>query len=442
VIVWIVIILTIGVNALYVAAEFGAVSVRTSKIQQQAEQGGALAKRLLPFLRDPQALDRYIAACQIGITLSSLILGAYGQATLARQLAPHLERMGRMQEVAAASSSAVVVLLLLTIFQMVLGELIPKSVALQFPSRAATLTVIPMQWSLHLFYWFIKVLNGSGAFLLRLIGFEASGHRHIHSAEELEYLITESRKGGVLDPAEHRRLGRALRLGVVRADEILVPRVHVEAIDVETPPDEALATIIASPYTRLPVYQDTIDDVIGVVHTKDVARLAASGSGSIDLRAALRPALIIPGSLTADQLLVRMREERRQFAVVLDEYGGTAGIVTIEDVLELVIGDVADEFKPADPRAERLPDGRVRLPGLLPLLEMESLVGVRWEEQEAHTVGGRVIEELGRLPVLGERLAIEGVEVEVERVGRTAVRSILVTPVDRRDASRPDEGAS
>jgi putative hemolysin len=442
VIVWIVIILTVGVNALYVAAEFGAVSVRASRVQQQAEQGSNLAKRLLPFLRDPQALDRYIAACQIGITLSSLILGAYGQATLSRQLAPLFERVGGLQEVAAASTAAVVVLLGLTIFQMVLGELVPKSVALQFPSRVALWTVIPMQWSLRLFHWFIRILNGSGAFLLRIFGFEPSGHRHIHSAEELEYLITESRKGGVLDPAEHRRLGRALRLGVVRADEILVPRVHVEAIDVETPPDEALAAIMASPYTRLPVYQETIDDVIGVVHTKDVARLAAAGGGLIDLRAALRPALVVPGSLTADRILVRMREERRQFAVVLDEYGGTAGIVTIEDVLELVIGDVADEFKPADPRIERLADGRVRVPGILPVNELESLTGIQWEDGDAHTVGGRVIEELGRLPAAGEKVEVEGVEVEVERVGRTAVVSVVVSPGDRRLSTRGEEEAT
>jgi putative hemolysin len=441
VIVWIVVILTVGVNALYVAAEFAAVSVRTSRIQQQAEQGSKLARRLLPFLRSPQALDRYIAACQIGITISSLVLGAYGQATLAAQLAPVFERLGGLQEVAAASTAAIIVLFGLTIFQMVLGELVPKSVALQFPSRVAMWTVIPMQWSLRLFHWFIQLLNGSGAFLLRAIGFEPSGHRHIHSAEELEYLITESREGGVIDPAEHRRLGRALRLGVVRADEILVPRIHVEAIDIEASPEEALATIIASPYTRLPVYQDSIDNVIGVVHTKDVARLAAAGNVAVDLNTALRPALVVPGSVTADQLLVRMREERRQFAVVLDEYGGTAGIVTIEDVLELVIGDVADEFKPADPRVERLEDGRVRVPGLLALNDLEPVTGVRWEEGEAHTAGGRVIEELGRLPAAGERLTIEGVEVEVERVGRTAVTSILVTPVDRRLSTR-DEGGS
>jgi len=426
---WAVIPALILVNALYVAAEFAAVSVRTSRIQQEAEQGGALARRLLPFLRDAHALDRYIAACQIGITVSSLVLGAYGQATLAEALTPFFARLGGMQTVTAQATAAVVVLVALTALQMVLGELVPKSLALQYPTRLALWTVVPMQWSLWLFSWFIRVLNGSGTLVLRLFGFEQTGHRHIHSPEELELLIAESREGGLLEAEEHQRLRRALRLRLTTVAELMVPRTRIEALGIDTPSDEALAAITASPYTRLPVYRDGIDEIIGFVHAKDVARLTAASPGGLSLRAVVRPVLAVPKHMTAERLQARMREERQQFAIVLDEFGGTAGLVSIEDVLEAVIGDVVDEFKPAEARPERLPDGRVRLPGELRIAELEAWIGITWTEGNTYTVGGRVVDAFGRVPRSGERITIEGVIVEVERVRRHAVTAVLARPL-------------
>lgn len=426
---WAVILGLILVNALYVAAEFAAVSVSTSRIQQQAEQGSPLARRLLPFLRDAHALDRYIAACQIGITVSSLVLGAYGQATLAEALTPHFARLGDMQAVTAQGTAAVVVLVVLTAFQMVLGELVPKSLALQYPTRLALWTVMPMQGSLWLFSWFIKVLNGSGTLILRLIGFEQSGQRHIHSPEELELLIAESREGGLLKPEEHRRLRGALRLGQVTVAELMVPRTRIQALDIDTPADETLAAVTASPYTRLPVFRGGFDEIIGFVHAKNVARLVAANTGALSLRALVQPILAVPRHMTAERLLARMREERQQFAVVLDEFGGTAGLVSIEDVLEELVGDVVDELKSAEPGPERLPDGRVRLPGELRIAELEPWVGTTWTEGKTYTVGGRVVDAFGRIPLPGERTVIEGVAVEVERLRRRAVASVLATPL-------------
>jgi CBS domain containing-hemolysin-like protein len=415
-----------------VAAEFAAVRVRTSRIQQQAEKGGALARRLLPFLRDAHALDRYIAACQIGITVSSLVLGAYGQATIAEALTPLFAWLGGMQAATAQATAAVVVLVALTILQMVLGELVPKSLALQYPTRVALWTVVPMQWSLRLFSWFIRVLNGSGTLVLRLFGFEHTSHRHIHSPEELELLIAESREGGVLKPEEQRRLRRALRLGLVTVAELMVPRTRIQALDLDTPGNQALATITASPFTRLPVHRGGFDDIVGFVHAKDAARLAAAHPDALSLRALVRPILAVPRQMTAERLLTRMREERQQFAIVLDEFGGTAGLVSIEDVLQEVIGDVVDELKPAASRPERLPDGRVRLPGDLRITEVEPWIGTPWGEGTAHTVGGRVVHAFGRVPRAGERIAVEGVTVEVERVRRHAVVSVLAAPVGPR----------
>jgi CBS domain containing-hemolysin-like protein len=429
----------IAINALYVAAEFAAVSVSTSRIQRLAEEGSGVARRLLPYLRDAHALDRYIAACQIGITVSSLVLGAYGQATLAEELVPVFARLGDMQTMAAQSTAAVAVLIGLTVLQMVLGELVPKSLALQFPTRLALWTAIPMMWSQRLMAWFIVILNGSGTAVLRLFRFQTSGHRHIHSPEELEYLIAESRKGGLLEPHEHRRLRRALRLGALRLEEFLVPRIRIVALDIDESPEAVLAMTLDSPFTRIPVYRDSIDDIVGFIHAKEVARQAAERGGAIDVASLVRPVLEVPSSMTADQLLERMREQRRQFAIVLDEYGGTAGLVTIEDVLEQVVGEIVDEFKPPDPVPERLPDGRVRLYGEMHVDDLEPWLGSKWEEGETHTVGGRVAEVLGRLPRPGELVVIDGVPLEVEAVEHHAVRSVLATVPERRFGERAPE---
>jgi putative hemolysin len=433
-----ILLILIGINALYVAAEFAAVSVSPSRVQTIAEERGGLARRLLPYLRDVHALDRYIAACQIGITASSLVLGAYGQATLAQALAPVFARVGDLQQVAAESTAAGVVLIGLTVIQMVLGELVPKSLALQYPTKTALWTVVPMQWSLRLMSWFIVILNGSGTAILRLIGFEASGHRHIHSPDEIEYLLAESSEGGLLAPHQHRRLRRALRLGTLRVDEFLVPRIRIAALDIDAPPEAALATILESPFTRLPVFRGTIDDIIGFIHAKDVARRAAEHPDDIALSSLVRPVFVVPGSLKADQLLARMREERRQLAIVLDEFGGTAGLVTIEDVLEQVIGEIADEFKPPEPGPEHLPDGRLRIPGDTRLDELEPLLSVDWEAGDTHTIGGRVMEALGRVPQPGDRVAIDGIAFEVETVAGQAVRTVLAVVPDRRQSPRAD----
>lgn len=423
---FLVILLLVMVNALYVAAEFAAVSVRRSRIRQQAEQGDRLAALLLPVIEDARLLDRYVAACQIGITLSSLILGAYGQATLAFRLSPLFSRWGGVGEVAAQSVSAVVVLVVLTIFQMIFGELIPKSFALQRPTQTAIWTVLPMRWSLTLFTWFIAFLNGSGALALRLLGVRQVGHRHIHSPEEIDLLIAESRDGGLLEADEHRRLRRALQLGIRPARHLMVPRPQITALEIETPIAEVVRIVSESPYTRIPVYRGTIDSVVGLLHTRDLFTRYMEGRTST-LESLLRPILIVHESITADRLLSLMRERKSHQAIVADEFGGVAGLVTLEDVLTEVMGEVVDELKTGEPRPERLPDGRVRLPGFLRLDEAEPWLGA-YLEGEADTVGGRVVEELGHLPEPGERVVIAGVEVEVESVINHVVASVLASP--------------
>jgi CBS domain containing-hemolysin-like protein len=339
------VVLMIGLNALYVAAEFGAVTVRRTQIQQRADEGSLLARKLLPHLADASTVDRYVAACQIGITFSSLALGAYGQAAIAPAIAPVFERFGSMQSAAAHSTATVGVLIVLTVLQMILGELVPKSVALQSPVRAAMWTVTPMRLSLKLFSWFIWLLNGSGLLVLRLFGIRNSEHKGEHSAEEIEALIEESSEGGVLPAAADQPLKEALHLSSRPVSELMVPRDQIEAVDIACGSEELAKKAAESAYTRIPVYEKSLDNVLGIAHAKDLAIHSMGRGMPADVRTCLRPMMHVAPDTAATALLSQMREQHSQTAIVRDEAGRTLGLVTVDDILETLLGGVADEFK-------------------------------------------------------------------------------------------------
>ena len=382
------------------------------------------------------ALDRYIAACQIGITLSSLVLGAYAQRTFAVALAPVLARLGGLQQVAAESTSAVIVLLLLTIAQVIFAELVPKSLALQFPTQTALYTLIPMIPSLWIYRPFITGLNGTGLLILRLLGAPPQSHRHIHSPEEIELLIADSRDGGLLEPDEHRRLQRALRLSMRPAKQLMVPRTRISAIDIGTPLDEAIRIVAQNAYSRLPVYRDSLDNIVGILHTKDLVRSLVSDTPNPTLASLVRPITSVHESVTADRVLRQLRERRTHQALVVDEFGGTAGLITLDDVLSEFMGALGDEFKTAAPSPETLPDGRFRLPGSMAVDDAAVVLRASWET-DATTVGGMVTAALGHLPVAGERVTIDSYEFEVERVLDRALESVVATPLTPGDQEEP-----
>lgn len=423
------------INAFYVAAEFAAVGVRHSQIQKLAEEGNALARRLLPIVGDTAELDRYIAACQIGITISSLVLGAYGQATLARELAPLFEAFGGMQTLAAQSTAAVIVLVLLTALQMVLGELVPKSIALQYPLQIALYTYLPMRWSLALLKWFIVVLNGSGNLVLRALGVRHSRHRHVHSPEEIDMLIAESREFGLLDPDEQQRLHEALFLSRRTARQLMVPRRFVIGVDADVPPRHLMKLAVESPYSSLPVYTGVDQRPIGMLYAKDISTHFVATGKLPSPREVMRPLVVVLENVTGDRLLAAMRERGVRKLIVIDEFGTMRGLVTLDDVLSVLVGSVADEYKGERPQPEQLPDGRVRLPGILRLDDAVLATGHAWAS-EAGTVAGYVITALERIPAAGERLDIDGIDIEIERMDGPAIASVLVTP-----AARPPQPA-
>jgi putative hemolysin len=344
----IVVILTV-LTALYVAAEFAAVSVRRSRVRQLAEDGHTFALRLLPFISDAHRLDRYIAASQIGITLTSLIIGAYGQASITPDLTLWIAPWAQGDLAWAYSAASVTTLVTLTIFNVVLGELVPKSLALQYPTQVALVTVMPMQWSLWIYGPFIRVLNGSGLLVLRLLGIKQTGHRHIHSPEELELLIAESRDGGLLEPDEHRRLQRALRLRLKTVRELMVEWDRVETVDIDCPLRDVLDTLSQSAFTRVPVHSGRRDRVVGILNTKQLALRRLRGTLPNSLADLLLPATTTTPTTSGDRLLTLFRERRTHHAIVVDEQGRAIGLVTLEDVLREFLGVLPDEITAGAP---------------------------------------------------------------------------------------------
>lgn len=418
-------VLLIAANAFYVAAEFAAVSVRRSRLRTRAEGGDRLARSALGQIDRPERLDDFVAACQVGITISSLALGAVGQAQLAPRISPWFAWTGAAEDVAAHSTAAVAVLVGLTALQMVLGELVPKSLALYAPTRTARWTAVPMRASSWLLSWFVAVLNGSGRLILRALGHSPSGHAHVHSAEELEYLVAQTGSGGVLQREESRRLLRALALRRRQARHLMTPRPAVQAFDVELPPEAIAEAVLGGRYTRYPVYRGDRENVIGILHARDVAARALSGEPLPAVESMLRPATVVAETMPADELLRVMRRDHALLVVVLDEYGGLAGIVSSSDLLGEVLGVVPDDFGESRLGPEDLPGGGWRLPGRLAVDHAARTTGVAWP-QGAVTVGGAVLDAFGRLPEPGERTELAGLEVEVERVEERAVASVLV----------------
>ncbi|RZA22477.1 MAG: HlyC/CorC family transporter, partial [Proteobacteria bacterium] len=350
--------------------------------------------------------------------------------TLAFRLAPVFEGLFHLRHETANSAAVIVILVILAIVQMVLAELVPKTLALLYPTRTVLVTYLPIAWSTFVFKGPIVLFNGCATLILKMFGFQTSTHRHIHTSDELAILLEQVHEDGVLEPDEHARLQRALSLDAWSAAELMVPRRSVETIDRHAPIDEIVAAVARSHYTRLPVYEGSSDNVIMVLHTKDVVAAIAS-QGTIDsIEPMLRQLHAVPEVMKADKLLNLMRRRRTQMMSIIDEYGTFVGIVTVEDILSEVFGAIGDEFKAGQPLPEVLADGRVRLPGMMRPDEAQRWIGLLWKG-ESNTIAGLVTEALKMLPSPGDRVEIQGLEVEVEDVEERVVRSVLVKPTQK-----------
>ena len=432
-------------NALYVAAEFATVSARRTKVSQMAGSGDRLAQALLPYLENSKSLDRYVAACQIGITISSLVLGAYGQNAIARKLvepiASLLDRFpsfasllggdgGTATLVLANTIAVTVVLIAITTLQVIFGELFPKSVAIQYPEQIARRVVWPMRISLKLFAPLIWLFNGSAALILRLMGHSLKeGHSHAHSPEEIELLVTESYEGGLLDDIERQLLRNAFRLRDLTARQVMLHRTKVAAAPEDSSVLEVLNLAIDAGYSRIPIYRESIDDVIGFVHVKDLYNLYVQGE--TDLHSAIREAVYVPETMPVSDVWELLNDRRKYLAIVFDEFGGTAGIITFEDLIEEIFGELQDEFDDEMALAAIDKEGRIYLRGDLLVSDVNEYLELELPD-EADTLSGLVFSELGRPPEEGEEIVIGATKIRVESMEDLGVLevSLKLSPGD------------
>lgn len=414
----------IALNALYVAAEFSTVSARKARLAQMADEGQAVADRILKIVEDPQSLDTYVATCQVGITLSSLILGFYGQFRLAGFIAPLFVNFGSFSTFAADSISAVVILVGLSIFQIVLGELVPKNIGIRYPERLATFTAAPMQWSERLFKPLIWLFNGSGVLLMRILRLNThTEHTHLHSPEEIVFLIDESGAGGAINPEERRLLQNTLQLRETMIRQQMIPRARMLAAPHTLTTNQLLKLVSESPYSRVPVFEDTIDNILGVVHLRDLLCLQINGDPK-SINATIRPVPFVPETMRVKDVFSLLQKKHFQVAIVLDEFGGTAGMVTLEDLLEVIFGDLQDEFDRETPLYQIRPNSRIWIPGDMLLHQVNNLFHFGLPEDEFDTIGGMLLNIIGHVPIVSDEIRIGGRQFRVEKMSGRGVAMI------------------
>ena len=434
-------IILISFNALYVAGEFATVSSRKTRVSQMAARGNPLAQQLLPVLEQSRYLDRYVAACQLGITVSSLTLGAFGERYVAENLAGPIDRLVELaaplliplnvsfelaSDAAAISISATLVLILFTTLQVVLGELLPKSIAVQYPERLALAVILPVKWSIFLFRPLIWLFNGSGNVILELLNMDQlDAHARAHSPAEIEILVTESHEGGLLDDEERQMLRNAFRLRDLTARQIMAHRTRIVAASVDSGVRELLSIALDAGHTRIPLYQDDIDNIRGFVHIKDLFRLFVEKNEN--LAEIMRDVLHVPETMAAFTVWETLQSKRQYMAVVFDEYGGTAGLITLEDLIEEVFGEVQDEFD--DEMAVMSVDQegrRVHLRGDLLISDVNEYLELDLPEAEANSLSGLVFQALGRPPEEGEEVKFGDTTVRVEQMEDLGVAEVSI----------------
>ena len=364
------------------------------------------------IIAEPGRQDRFIATAQLGITLASLGLGMYGEHALAEWIAGHLEGWGAERWIAAHTVASVIAITVLTYFHIVVGEMVPKSLALQSPGRTALWIASVMRAIWLAVSPLVIALNGIGNALLGLAGVrrELRSQEHYRTPEEIAYLVRESQAGGMMRKASAQVVGDLLEFGERTAAEIMVPRVRVAALPADADTDKLVELLKSSPHTRYPVYEGTLDRIVGMLHVRDALR-AIRADHPIGPEY-LHPVPHLPATARSDQLLVAMRQAGVQMAIVMDEYGGTAGIVTLEDLFEEVVGQITER---ATEVPEIVPEGKgVRVEGAVRIEEVGDALGVVLEHDEVDTVSGLVLALLGRRPVVDDVVEYDGVRFEVQ----------------------------
>jgi CBS domain containing-hemolysin-like protein len=415
-------------NAFFVAAEYGLVTARRTRIIELHHQGNRRARDVLRITADP---PRFIAAMQLGVTLTSLGIGALGEQALSRAFETWL----------ATVLAVILAYLILTYVHVVIGELVPKGVALRNPERTALWAAIPVRAFFGVFAPLIWVLQRSTEVVLRAFGLEPPGaEREAMSEAELRILLSRSSEQGEIEHEEQQMIDKVFLFGDKDVADVMVPRPEVAAVPVDVAPEQALATVLDSPYTRYPVYRESLDDIVGVLHVRDLfTAVHDRGIADVRLEEIVRPATIVPETKDLASLLQEFRRTNNHFAVVVDEYGGMAGICTLEDLLEEIVGEIEDEFDVPEEQIEQVDEDTYRIDGMFGIDEFNERFGTDLPDEDYHTLAGFVFGQLGRAPQPGDDVSYDGMRFDVLEVDGNRIERVAVSFLERPDR-RPRDG--
>ncbi|HEX2589095.1 MAG TPA: hemolysin family protein [Gaiellales bacterium] len=421
------VILIVLANGFFVAAEYALVTVRRTRIQELIAQGSRPARRVDELQQNPA---RFISAIQLGVTLSSLALGAIGEPVVSKLLEKPLGLLPESWHGGIALTiSSILAFAILSFFHVVLGEIVPKSYTLLHAERVALVVAGPINAFYAVFRPFIWALIAASSTVLRWLGLPPEARRTaVHSEEELKMLVTASREQGVLEEEEQTMLHKVFEFADKDAADVMVPRPDMVALPLDMPVAELLRLMLQHPYTRYPVYDGEFDDIAGVLHVRDLfAALHDRGIEHVDVRSLLRPAIVVPETKRLDELLAEFRATSNHMAIVVDEYGSVAGLATLEDLIEEIVGEIGDEFDLPDAGIRRIGKGRMRLGGSFPIEEFNERFGTSLPDEDYHSVGGYVFGELGRAPRVGDAVETDRARFEVSAVDGPRIVEVDVT---------------
>jgi putative hemolysin len=430
------IILTL-LEGFFVAAEIALVSVRRSRIEQLVEEGSTSARRVRGLIEDP---GRFLAVAQIGLTTIGFFASAFAAVTLVDGLRDLLLSFN-VEQGTAESVALIVVTLVLALFTIVFAELVPKFVALSNAERVAMALARPIDFIARVLSPVIALLTGITRGVPRLLGVEMNTEASI-TAEELRLIVERGGEQGVLEAEEEQMINAVIELGERRVHEVMVPRVSIAALAVDASFEDAIDVVINEGHSRIPVYEDSIDEIVGILYAKDLLPYLRPDAGERPaLRTLLRSPVLVPESMTIDDLLHELQRRKVHLAVVLDEYGGTAGLVTIEDLLEEIVGEIQDEYDVEEPMVVKLSDHEARVDGRADVDELLQLFDLSLEledEEEYDTVGGLIYHRVGGVPSPGDKVEVDGITLTVESTDGRRVGKVLVV---RRPQEPETEGA-
>jgi len=435
-----VVLILVLIEAVFVAAEIALVTLRHSRIDQLIEEGHRNARRVKRLVEDP---GRFLAVAQIGVTFVGFLASAYAAVNLAERLAGVIAGVEVLKGF-SGGLAVLIVTMLLAAFTIVFGELVPKTLALAYPDRVALTLAGPFDLVGHVFGPLVNLLT----WLTRLItgGFGAGVSRQAQiNTEELKLIVERGGETGVLEAEEEQMISAVIELGERRLHEVMVPRTDMTALPVTASMDEAIDTFIREGHSRIPIYKETIDEIVGVLYAKDLLPFLKTGGPKPDLRKLLRTPLFVPESMSIDDLLHKLQGRKVHLAIVLDEYGGTAGMVTIEDLLEEIVGDIQDEYDVEEPLTVKLSDDEARVDGRASVDDLAELFDIELggleDADEYDTVGGLIYHRIGGVPRPGDRveLAGQGLTLTVEVTDGRRVGKVLAV---RRGGGDRDQDAT